>query len=428
MNKGPNKVMLLEKLFLNVLIVIAPVLFITAFDDRWPHFKSPYMIGILQGISSSLCLIFSYYALDLYWDLRYVPLVISTIYGGPIAGFINYLMILATRTYLGGDAIWFGYFSATLAFCIPLLFTKKIGGVIGRKRIRAVILISAIPAAVMLFILILFTLLREVENPSNFEPIRAIIFFGLIQTLGTWLSCTIQEFNVERASMKEEIQRAEKLKTLGEVAASIAHEIRNPLTVVQGFLQLMSTTIVDGKNRSFLKLALEEIARAEAIINDYLSFSKPKLIKYEKISLSDLIENSTALLTPLASYKGIQFDSQVEEQIYMHTDRGQLQQALVNVVKNAVEASMENAVVRIKLKLKGNQAVLKIIDEGKGMTLEEIQRIGTLFYTTKESGTGLGTSVAVRIIEAMNGSIIYESEKGKGTVCTICLPLELQTK
>src|SRR5687767_9900655 len=119
--------------------------------------------------------------------------------------------------------------------------------------------------------------------------------------------------------------------------------IRNPLTVVQGFLQLMSATIVEGKNRNYLQFALDELARAEVIIDDYLNFSKPKLTKYEKFSLSDLIENITILLTPLASYKGIQFDSQVEQQIYMHTDRGQLQQAVVNVIKNAVEASTEKA-------------------------------------------------------------------------------------
>lgn len=418
--------MIIEKLFLNVLIVLAPVLVFTVFGDRWRYSQSPYAIGLLHGISSSLCLIFSYYALDLYWDLRYVPLVISTVYGGPIAGFINYLMILATRTYLGGNALLFGFISITLAFLGPLLFAKKISRLTGRRRIRAVVLISVIPSVVMLLILISYTFLKQVEKPLDFEPIWAVLFFGLIQTLGTWLSCTLQEFNFERALMKEEIQRAEKLKTLGEVAASIAHEIRNPLTVVQGFLQLMSTTIVEGKNRSYLQFALDELARAEVIINDYLNFSKPKLTKYEKFSLSDLIENITILLTPLASYKGIQFDNQVEQQIHMYTDRGQLQQALVNVIKNAVEASPEKAIVKIKLVVKGDRVELKIIDKGKGMTPEEIKRIGTLFYTTKESGTGLGTSVAVRIIEAMKGSIIYESEKGKGTVCTISLPLELQ--
>jgi two-component system sporulation sensor kinase B len=136
---------------------------------------------------------------------------------------------LATRTYLGGNAIWFGYVSITLAFLGPLLLAKKIGRLTGRRRIRAVTLVSVIPSIVMLLILISSTLLEQVEIPLEFEPLRAILFFGMIQTLGTWLSCTLQEFNLERAIMKEEIQRSEKLKTLGEVAASIAHEVRNPL-------------------------------------------------------------------------------------------------------------------------------------------------------------------------------------------------------
>ena len=176
-------------------------------------------------------------------------------------------MILATRTCYRRKclAVWI-YVSITFAFLGPLLFSKKIGRLTGRSRKNAVILISIYPlycnAAYSNFI---YTL-KQVEQPFDFKPLQAVLFFGLIQIFGTWLSCTLQEFNLERIAMKEEIQRAEKLMTLGEVAASIAHEIRNPLTVVQGFLQLMSTTIVEGKNRTFLQFALEEVARAEAII------------------------------------------------------------------------------------------------------------------------------------------------------------------
>lgn len=416
--------MLLDKLFLNILIVIAPVLFIIAFDDRRRHFKSPYEIGFLQGISSSLCLLFSYYAQGLYWDLRYVPLVISTVYGGPIAGFINFLIILITRAYLGGDAIFFGFVSITLTFLSILFFGKKIGRLSGPKRMKAVILVSLIPSIVMLCILISFSHVNLENEASDIKTVFAVLSFGLFQTLGVWLSSALQELYTERIKMKEEIQRTVKLKTSGEVAASIAHEIRNPLTVVQGFLQLMSSTIVEGKNLKYLQIALDELKRAEKVINDYLNFSKPKMATSERISLSDLIENIMILLTPLSGYKGVQFNSQLEEEIYLHTDRGQLQQALVNIIKNAVEASLENTVVYIKLASRGNQAELEIIDQGKGMTPEEVNRIGTLFYTTKENGTGLGTSVAVRIIEMMKGRIVYKSKKGEGTVCTILLPLE----
>ncbi|WP_223066401.1 sensor histidine kinase [Paenibacillus caui] len=418
--------MLLEKLLLNVLIVLAPVLVHTAFGERRRFFQSPYLIGVLQGASSSLCLIFSYYALDLYWDLRYVPLVISTIYGGPLAGFINYLMIMITRSYLSGSFIWYGYISVTLTFLGTLLFCKMTKRLTGSRRIKAATLVSLLPSIVMLLVLLSSSALKQVQKPVGFDPFVAVLFLGSIQSLGTWLSCMLLEFNHERTSMREEIQRAEKLKTLGEVAASIAHEIRNPLTVVQGFLQLMSVTGCEGKKQNYLHIALEELARAESVIHDYLNFSKPKLTKCETFCLSELIENIIILLTPLASYKGIRFDSRTQGPILIYTDRSQLQQALVNVIKNAVEASTENAVVQINLELKGKQVELKIIDEGKGMTPEEIRRIGTLFYTTKENGTGLGTSVAVRIVEEMKGRMNYESEKGKGTVCIICLPLELQ--
>ncbi|ANS75078.1 hypothetical protein AWM70_11075 [Paenibacillus yonginensis] len=418
--------MLLEKLLLNVLIVLSPILVYTAFGDRIKKALSPFSIGLVQGAASSLCLIFSYEALNLYWDLRYVPLVITTVYAGPVAGVINYLFILGTRTYLNGNALHFGYISITLTFLGTLYLSRFTKNRSGRDRLRRVVLISVVPSLIMLIIMLSYTLINDVKSPAHFNPFVAVLFFGALETLGTWLPAMLLEFNNERSSMKEEILRAEKLKTLGGVAASMAHEIRNPLTAVQGFLQLIRANNYDRKTRDYLQIALDELERAESVINDYLSFSKPKLTHFESFCLVELIRNIITMLTPVSSCKGIEFQCRFKGPLYIYTDRGQLQQALTNVIKNAVEASSENSVVQISLSLQGSQVELKIIDSGKGMTKEEIQRIGTLFYTTKEKGTGLGTSVAVRIIEAMKGNILYESEKGKGTVCIISLPLEAE--
>ncbi|UUZ83578.1 hypothetical protein LJK88_06980 [Paenibacillus sp. P26] len=137
--------MLIEKLFLNILIVLAPVLVYTAFEERWRFPRSPYAMGAICGAASSLCLLFSFSALDLYWDLRYVPLVLSTLYWGPAAGLINYFMIMATRTYLGGDALWFGYISISLAVIGPILASFKIRSLSGPPRIRFVVLVSLCP-------------------------------------------------------------------------------------------------------------------------------------------------------------------------------------------------------------------------------------------------------------------------------------------
>lgn len=418
--------MLLDKLVLNVLIVVAPVLVYLAFGDRRAYgLDSPYTIGVLQGVSSSLCLFFSYYGLQLHWDLRYVPLVISSVYGGFAAGFINYLFAMATRTYLYGPSMFFGYINITLTFLCILLFAGRVRLRTGRKRVQAVVLVSLIPAAVMSFILLVYNGISGTAHSLGFSPLSGIAAFGALQLLGSWLPAALLEFNAEQKKKKEQHARLEKMKTLDEVAASMAHEIRNPLTSVQGFLQLMRESADNGKNFQYLSVALDELARADGVIRSYLNFSKPKLSKCEAFDLSECVEQAAAQLKPLAAHKGVRLNIRTQGPVIIHTDRIQLELALINIVKNAVEASHENSSVQIRLTSRQSLAELKVIDDGSGMTPEEVQRIGTLFYTTKGYGTGMGTSLAVRIIETMKGKIVYESEKGKGTVCVIFLPLGL---
>ncbi|MBD0380888.1 ATP-binding protein [Paenibacillus sedimenti] len=414
--------MLIEKLFLNILIVLAPTLVIIAFGEKWRQAQSAYVFGILQGVSSALSLLFAYQALHLFWDLRYVPLIISAIYGGPIAAAINYVIILMTRTYLGGNALLFGYISITLTFLALLFASSKVKGMAGNSRIKMTLFISLIPSVIMLLILISFTRLNKIPMDFDYNPVLAVIFFGIFQALAACLSAMLQEISHERLAMKLEIQKNEKMKTLGELAASIAHEVRNPLTVVKGFLQMMRPN-ESGKNQKYLDIALGELERTESIINDYLNFAKPKLTKMESFSLTDLLNNISALFTPMAGNSGILITADLQEDIIIHTDRGQLQQALINVVKNAVEATPTNGEVTIRLTCKESQAQIMIKDNGKGMTREQVSRIGTLFFSTKEVGTGLGTALAVRIIESMNGQITYDSKVGIGTKVTITVPL-----
>ncbi|AJY76505.1 ATP-binding protein [Paenibacillus beijingensis] len=417
--------MLIEILFLNVLIVIAPVLLYTAFAERCRHAHSPYVIGLMNGTASSLCLLFSYHELELYWDLRYIPLVLSTVYGGPLAGAINLVMILLTRTYIGGNALWFGYISMSLVFIGPLLAARKVRVLSGNSRIKAVMLVSIYPSFIMLLILVSYPFFNEVQKPADFPLLQTLLVFFVLHMLGAWLSSMLIEFTCERLKMRADIQRAEKMKTLGELAASIAHEVRNPLTVVSGFLQLMRPN-EEGKNRQYLNFAMEELARAESIISDYLNFSKPHLTKLELVDLAEILNTIITLLTPMASKNNLFIDSALEERIYVFTDRGQLQQALVNVVKNAIEATPSGGKVNVSSAVVDGQARIIIADSGKGMNKEQLSRIGTLFFSTKEVGTGLGTAVAIRIIETMNGTIDYESEEGAGTTVTITLPLRAE--
>lgn len=413
---------LVEKLLLHVLIILMPNFILNVFFENKRYRNSPYLIGVLNGIALSLCLIFSFFSFGLYWDLRYVPLVLATLYGGPVSGGIVFLFFLVTRTFLGGDALIYGYISGFLAFIVPFVFSRKFWNFQPKERVKWSIRIGNWPNFVLLLILIIYGMVQNFSIKENFEVIGHLVLFGFIQVAAIWFASMLKEMYIERRLMKKEIQRAEKLNTLGELAASVAHEVRNPLTVVKGFLQIMQKQDKNGEHQ-FLPLVLSELGRAEAIINDYLNFAKPQFENIVKIHLAEVIKEVQFLLDALAVKEGIILESVLKEDTYIHTDRNQLKQALVNIVKNAIEATPKGGKVSIQLIKKANQSVITVTDTGKGMDSEQLSRIGTLFYSTKDKGTGLGTSVSLKIIETMNGKLSYSSEIGKGTVVEIILPL-----
>jgi two-component system, sporulation sensor kinase B len=421
--------MLAEKLLLHVFVILAPILVYTSFFENRRIGQSPYFIGIMYGVSAILCLTVSYYSYGLYWDLRYVPLVLSFLYGGPIAGGITLLSIIGARTFMAADSLLFGYISATLAASVPFFYVKRFWRHQVKRRIFTAIWLGIWPSFIMLSILISWLYFSNNPLYDIKELTIYVLLFGVIQIIAIGFASMLHEAVIERRLMKKEMQRAEKLNTLGELAASIAHEVRNPLTVVKGFLQLMKGQEKEkDDNYQYLSLVLSELARAEAIINDYLNFAKPQFEKIERLELSATIFDVISLMQPLAIKQGVDLDSDLEEEVYLHTDRNQFKQALVNVIKNAIEATDHGGRIDLSLKTVGQDARIIIKDNGKGMTKEQLSRIGTLFYTTKDKGTGLGTLVSLRIIEAMEGRITYRSELGKGTEVRIALPLVRQVK
>ncbi|WP_349409385.1 ATP-binding protein [Pseudalkalibacillus sp. SCS-8] len=413
--------MLAEKLLLHVLIFLAPVLIYGVLFEKRRNEHMPYIYGVLHGIAACLCMVFAYDSYGLFWDFRYVPLVLACLYGGPIAGSIVFVVIMVTRTVLGGDALVFGYISGTAAALVPFLFSMKFRQYKPKKRVRMALLIGSWPAFVMLCILLSY--LFTVGFSTNKEIWVNITLFGVIQILGIGLAARLYEMVIERNLMKAEIQRSEKMNTLGELAASIAHEIRNPLTVVKGFLQLMRNEKQGDDSYEYIPLVLSELGRAEAIISDYLNFAKPEFKKIEECKLSDVIYEVLFLMEPLALKQGIILETDLNTKSTIRTDRNQLKQAIVNFVKNAIEATEDGGTVTIKLTPYTDYAVLTVKDTGKGMTKEQLDRIGTLFYTTKDRGTGLGTTVSLRIIESMEGTVNYESEPNVGTKVTVYLPI-----
>jgi signal transduction histidine kinase len=223
--------------------------------------------------------------------------------------------------------------------------------------------------------------------------------------------------------MANEMRRYEKLKTVSEIAASISHEVRNPLTVIKGFLQLLKEPYhtEEEKNR-YLKISLEELERAEVIITDYLTFAKPSLENIEVLELAKELDYILKVVNPFANMHNVHIEVNKEENISIAAEAEKLHQCLINLLKNGIESMPEGGKITIDLKEFNSNALISIRDTGVGMNEEQIDRLGTPFYTTKDKGTGLGTMVVYSIVKAMHGKIKVESEIKKGTCFTITIP------
>ncbi|TYP69730.1 ATP-binding protein [Paenibacillus methanolicus] len=410
--------MFVQILLLDVLFVLVPTFIYGIFYDRMR--QTPLWYGFLLGLSAMVCLATSVHEANLYFDLRYIPLVIAFLYCGRKAGLLVLVCILAIRTYVGADEMVVGHISILLAAIVPWLAGSGIGALPYRGRIAKALMIGCWPLVTSVAVIGVYSALFGSER-IGWPDLLQMLFFGAAYIVGLGLSIMLNEAILEREMMKIELQRGEKLQVVGELAASIAHEIRNPLTVVKGFLQLSLERKEAGI--SHIPIMLEELGRAEMIINDYLSVSRPQFEKIEAFDLGLLISNILVLLDPLANKEGILVEMQLEEGLSLRTDKARLQQALLNLIKNAIEATKAGGIVKVALNAGPGEAHVTIADTGRGMTEQELNRLGTLFYSTKEKGTGLGTSVSIRIIEAMQGTISFKSKPGVGTRISIVLPL-----
>lgn len=219
----------------------------------------------------------------------------------------------------------------------------------------------------------------------------------------------------------EQLQQSERLKMVGQLTAAVAHEIRNPVTVVRGFLQFFDEdpSFDDPMKRKF-KLMIDELNTVEQIISQFLTLSKPNgEQKLEKVDVKDVIESVTGLLHSYAMLSDNQIVTYVEEDCMISINKIEFKQLLINIIKNALEASDVGKSISIMANRNNNFIEITIIDEGSGMSEAEVKSLGTPFYSLKSNGTGLGLMICFNIVEKYGGEIYYSSSEGKGTTATI---------
>lgn len=221
---------------------------------------------------------------------------------------------------------------------------------------------------------------------------------------------------------EEHMLRSEKLRVVGELASGMAHEIRNPLTTIKGFLQLSKAGNYNVE--PWYDLIMDEITRMSMLTAEFLQFSKPHVTQYRVQSIRSCIDRVISLLDSEAARLGhqIHFDYDPRD-IRMLMDHDKMLQLLLNLMKNALEAMADQGNIHVRLYIQGEYAVIEITDTGKGIPEAELDKIFIPFYTTKDSGTGLGLSICHKIVQDHEGTIEVESIIGTGTKFTITLPI-----
>ncbi|MDR0142977.1 PAS domain-containing protein [Bacillus sp. JHAA] len=226
----------------------------------------------------------------------------------------------------------------------------------------------------------------------------------------------------ERKQTEELMLKSEKLSIAGQLAAGIAHEIRNPLTAIKGFLQLMKPTM--GENEHYFEIVFSELSRIELILSELLMLAKPQqnAVK-ERVNLKKIISEVTALLETQANLKGIFIKTDYEhDSMYINGDQNQLKQVFINLIKNAVESMPDGGTVHIIMTEEEYSVNVTVKDEGDGIPENVLKRIGEPFLTTKEKGTGLGLMVTFNLIKNHQGAIQVDSKPDRGTAFHITFP------
>jgi PAS domain S-box-containing protein len=226
---------------------------------------------------------------------------------------------------------------------------------------------------------------------------------------------------------QEKLRQQEKLAVLGQMAAGLVHEIKNPLTAIRGFSQIIKNETLDDRIRQYADIMETEADCVNGVVSDFLAFAKPRPPALRPLSLNRLVNSMSLMLESQFFIKGIKLKIEISpEEKPVMLDEDQIKQVILNMVRNAIDASSDakEPQVVLKTEYKGDSEEMAVIisDNGRGISPEEMVNIGTPFYTTKDKGTGLGLSICFQIVKQHSGRIDIDARIGVGSTFSIMLP------
>jgi signal transduction histidine kinase len=281
------------------------------------------------------------------------------------------------------------------------------------------------------------SLTREVGRLARgeFEVAPSRVAHDEFQELSAELQRLGQQLEADRMAMLSErahvtvqslVSYSQRLAALGRLTSGVAHEVKNPLNAMMIHLELLKERLDSPPQevQQSLEVIGGEIRRLDRVVQGFLRFMRPHELELKAIEVATLVQSAVVLVEAEWQSQGIRFAVEVAPGLpAIEADEELLRQALLNLIQNACQAMPRGGFVTVSARVDGQTLCLEVTDEGVGIAAEEVERIFTLYYTTKSDGTGIGLSVVYRIVQMHDGSIDVRSEIGRGTTMTIRLPL-----
>lgn len=360
---------------------------------------------------------FGYFRDDLYISILInIPLLFAYLKGRKLIAIIISIILIIY------SVIIFDYIPYIVIFEYITYFLLYI--ITRRKNITSNYIINSF-TIIKAFVLSFFTFAFIAPNNSFFVNLLNIIVSITIFYIASIFYYKLIQKIEDMVTLSNTIKELEKEKTIRNSLFKITHEIKNPIAVCKGYLDM-----VDLNNKKkidkYIPIIKSEINRTLSLLDDYLDFSKVKIEK-DIIDIIMLVEDTTRSMGVLLKDKNVITNFEItDDEVYILADYNRLKQVLVNIIKNSMEAKIDERelIINLKTEVSCNNIKIIISDNGVGMSKDELEKLGEAFFTTKVNGTGIGVNLSKEIIERHNGTLTYESEKYEGTTVTIDLPID----
>lgn len=399
-------------LVINGIVVVFPILvytFFIVYEENMKLEKSNIMLKISLFISMYLALYFKkYVGLNYQISCLILPIILSYLYNeGKVALILSTILCLHSCF-----SLTYNIYTSIIFFLLLYLAYKKYS----KSNMSSKFLINS--SIVLMLIYFITNLIISYNDIVMLDEIISLIMYSLIIYA---INYGINE-SKNIISLHMNLKEFEKEKNIKLNLFKITHEIKNPLTVVNGYLSMFDVTDIE-KSKRYISILKNEVNRTLNLLSDFMEFTKIKVVKKE-CNFNDLISDVKEVLIPFFVKKNVSYSFCVQNNIIVNMDYNRIKQVIINVIKNAVEACRESiGMVTTTAFTEEDYLIIVVKDNGIGMDKFVLDNILVPFYTTKDNGTGLGVSLSKEILESHGGTINYDSVKEKYTTCKITIPL-----